>query len=123
MSMYQYVVKTPFSQMLADWNEYWDLCQKRNRLVKERNFRHSQVGKEFEGCGEVRCMRSELTGQKIAWKPEYRMFYCDKFFERQCDRNCPRWFQHDRYWRMYDELKEVRNRLGTFWSDKFQNVK
>lgn len=122
MSMYNYVIKTPFGQMMADWKEYRELCEKRDLLIKERDFRHRQVSKTFEGSN-VKCMVRETTGRKIGWVPEYNIHYCEKFFERQCDKNCPRWFQHDRFWRMYDELKKVRNRLGTFWADKFQNVK
>ncbi|MBQ2017452.1 MAG: hypothetical protein II208_02935 [Alphaproteobacteria bacterium] len=122
MSMYTYVIKTPFSQMMADWREYRELCAKRDRLVNERNFRHSQVGKDFEGS-DVKCMAKDYTGRKIGFVSEYNMCYCKNFFEKECDKNCPRWFQHDRYWRMSDELKAVRIRLGDFWTQKFQNVK
>ncbi len=121
MSMYEYIVKTPFSQMVADWKEYRELCAKRDRLKSERDFRYRQIDKEFEGSN-VRCMRREKTGRKAVFENSY-IRYCSCFFEKKCDKSCPQWFRHDRYWKMYDELKDVRNRLGEFWNTKFQNVK
>lgn len=122
MSFYSYIVETPFGQMLDDWTEYRNLCQKCKLLRNERDFRHKQIS-ERSGNTRIKCIRKEKTGEQRFFKPVYSVNYCENFFQGNCDGRCSRGFQHDRYWKMHNELKVVQARLAEFWNKKFQNVK
>lgn len=134
MSLYSYVVKTPFNQMVADWNEYWNLRQRARLLRGERDFRYKQISENY-GDVDVKCIRSiqnvwkisvmyrEKTGEQRMFRPVYSARYCEEFFKGNCDGVCPRGFQHDRYWKMNNDLKVVQNALAEFWDKKFQNIK
>ena len=118
MSLYRYVIKTPFRKIMADMEEYRALVNRRGLLQKECAFRYKQVAKPVDNS-EVVCMSRERAANKSG----YNVNYCENFFKRECDKACSRCFHHDRYWFLYDELKSVVNRLDGFWDAKFQNVK
>lgn len=122
MSFYRYVVKTPFQQMVRDFEEYRILRNKCNRLINERDFRQKQVAEPFNGV-KIKCIQKYPTGRRVGFKPEYTIEYCCRFFDKVCDAGCPRRFQHDRYWKMVAELKELQLDLACFWQKKFHNVK
>ena len=122
MSLYSYVVKTPFNQMVEDWNEYWNLRESCKLLRKERDFRHNQISENY-GDVDVKCIHREKTGEQRMFRPVYSARYCEEFFKGNCDGACPRGFQHDRYWKMNNDLKAAQNVLDGFWNRKFQNVK
>ena len=122
MSLYSYIVKTPLNQIIADWNEYWNLRESCKLLRKERDFRHNQISENY-GDADVKCIHREKTGEQRMFRPVYSARYCEEFFKGNCDGVCPRGFQHDRYWKMNNELKAVQNALAEFWDKKFQNVK
>lgn len=122
MSLYSYIVETSFNQMIADWNEYWEL-RKRSKLLRgERNFRQKQISEKY-GNVDKKCIDKEKTSEQRMFRPVYSARYCEEFFGGVCDGFCPRGFQHDRYWRVHNELKAVQNALAEFWEKKFQNVK
>jgi hypothetical protein len=120
--MYSYIVKTPFEQMMCDWNEYRNMRKRYKLLRRERDFRQKQISEKY-GDTDIKCICKVGTGAQVLLKPVYSVNYCEEFFKGNCDGRCSRGFQHDRYWQMYNELKVVQTGLAEFWNKKFQNIK
>lgn len=114
MSFVNYVKKTPVVQICADWKEYKFL----KKLLNEKTFCRDKYFADVQQLTDnVVCMKSEKAENQVM------THYCNKFFQRECNPNCPKAVSHDLYWKFNEDRDNVSLDVLTFWHNKFQNVK
>ena len=117
MKVVSYVVKTPFSEIYADVKEFFELRQRERFLESE--YRYLLKSLKVSGRNTFGCIRP--TGVKQSGGEQVK--YCENFFDKECDLECPSVCKHNRYWQLNEERKQAITKRAEFWDKKLQNLK
>ena len=119
MSWFNYVMKTPLTEIYADWKTFQKLRRKYDKALDQRDYRQYKMLSE----GINPCMDRIPTGHKYTFITQYKMKYCKNFFTKKCSKSCEKYKVHNEYWKFYDDANSLKMQIAEFWGKKFQKAK